>query len=169
MVGRWLPFPVPKGLWPVPPLYASLATYLQVYRPLQHHHLVWPATTCLCDTDAFLPPPATCRYTAYLLTAASFGLWLTDQFIATTMINACKQMTQVDKSWGSFVRVFLERILKLALPTLGGFLVIFVAQFHLLLNLIAELLGFADREFYLVRLQLQHVLAFTQLSMLMSM
>eukprot|EP00891_Asterochloris_glomerata_P004592 jgi/Astpho2/4592/Aster-x0205 len=89
------------------------------------------------------------RYTAYLLTAASFGLWLTDQFIATTMINACKQMTQVDKSWGSFVRVFLERILKLALPTLGGFLVIFVAQFHLLLNLIAELLGFADREFYL--------------------
>ena len=143
------------------PLYASLANNL----PTHGHQ--WPVSPCLCDTDAFLPLPAACRYTAYLLTAASFGLWLTDQFIATTMINACKQMTQVDKSWGSFVRVFLERILKLALPTLGGFLVIFVAQFHLLLNLIAELLGFADREFYLVRRHLWHGLASGPLSMLL--
>jgi len=46
----------------------------------------------------------------------------------------------------------IERVLKLSLPTVYGWLIMFYSVFHLLLNIIAEITGFEDREFYKVML-----------------
>lgn len=43
-----------------------------------------------------------------------------------------------------------ERVLKLALPSMYAWMVIFYCLFHLWLNILAELLHFGDREFYKV-------------------
>ena len=43
-----------------------------------------------------------------------------------------------------------ERVLKLSLPTLYGWIIMFYCLFHLWLNILAELTGFGDREFYKV-------------------
>jgi len=42
-------------------------------------------------------------------------------------------------------------LLKLAIPTLYGWLIIFYALFHVWLNILAEFTYFGDREFYKVR------------------
>ena len=39
-------------------------------------------------------------------------------------------------------------MLKLSLPTLYGWIIMFYCLFHLWLNILAELTGFGDREFY---------------------
>lgn len=44
----------------------------------------------------------------------------------------------------------LERVLKLSVPTLYWWLVMFYTLFDLWLNLVAEVLRFGDREFYKV-------------------
>ena len=44
----------------------------------------------------------------------------------------------------------MERLLKLAVPTLYGWLIIFYALFHVWLNILAEVTHFGDREFYKV-------------------
>ena len=44
----------------------------------------------------------------------------------------------------------LERVLKLSMPTLYGWVLIFYLLFHVWLNLLAELTLFGDREFYKV-------------------
>jgi hypothetical protein len=44
----------------------------------------------------------------------------------------------------------IERVLKLSLPTLYGWIIMFYCLFHLWLNILAELTGFGDREFYKV-------------------
>ncbi len=46
----------------------------------------------------------------------------------------------------------MERLLKLAVPTLYGWLIIFYALFHVWLNILAEITYFGDREFYKVRI-----------------
>ena len=43
-----------------------------------------------------------------------------------------------------------ERVLKLSLPTLYGWIIMFYCLFHLWLNILAELTHFGDREFYKV-------------------
>ena len=43
-----------------------------------------------------------------------------------------------------------ERVLKLSLPTLYGWVFLFYCLFHLWLNILAELTLFGDREFYKV-------------------
>jgi len=44
----------------------------------------------------------------------------------------------------------IERLLKLAVPTLYGWLIIFYGLFHVWLNILAEITHFGDREFYKV-------------------
>ena len=44
----------------------------------------------------------------------------------------------------------LERMLKLSIPTLYGWVIIFYALFHVWLNILAEVTYFGDREFYKV-------------------
>ncbi len=45
-----------------------------------------------------------------------------------------------------------ERVLKLSVPTLYFWLAMFYVMFDLSLNIVAELIGFGDREFYKVTL-----------------
>ena len=73
-----------------------------------------------------------------------FGLIVTEQYITPAIVN----------SYGAFDELrylqAIERLLKLSVPTLWGWLVVFYSLFHLLLNIVAELTRFGDREFYRV-------------------
>ena len=42
----------------------------------------------------------------------------------------------------------MERVLKLAIPNIIIWLIFFYTSFHSMMNLIAEVLMFSDREFY---------------------
>jgi hypothetical protein len=53
-----------------------------------------------------------------------------------------------EQNWALIV----ERVLKLAIPTLYIWLVMFYTLFHVWLNILAEVLRFGDREFYKVSL-----------------
>eukprot|EP00794_Sanderia_malayensis_P018880 gene18880-20780_t len=67
---------------------------------------------------------------------------LTQQWIVPTVKNSMKPFQYLD-----YPR-FLERIMKLAIPNHFLWLIFFYAYFHSLLNILAELLRFADRTFY---------------------
>ena len=56
----------------------------------------------------------------------------------------------VSKKQGDVVRI-VERVLKLAIPSLYVWLLIFAGLFHVGLNIAAELTLFGDREFYKVQ------------------
>ena len=85
-----------------------------------------------------------CRRVAELVMVSFFGLIVTEQYVSPAIVN----------SFGAFNQLrylqALERLLKLSVPTLWGWLVVFYTLFHLLLNIVAELTRFGDREFYLV-------------------
>lgn len=85
-----------------------------------------------------------CRRIAELVVVSMFGLVVTEQYVSPAIVN----------SYGAFNELrylqALERLLKLSVPTLWGWLVVFYTLFHLLLNITAEFTGFGDREFYLV-------------------
>jgi hypothetical protein len=66
------------------------------------------------------------------------------QYIEPTIRNSVKPMKE--QKWALIV----ERVLKLAIPTLYIWLVMFYALFHVWLNIVAEVLQFGDREFYKV-------------------
>ncbi|GIL55503.1 hypothetical protein Vafri_11070 [Volvox africanus] len=67
---------------------------------------------------------------------------LIGQYIEPAVTNSMAPLRQMD-----FPRV-VERILKLALPSTYAWLLCFYCLFHLWLNVLAELTGFGDREFY---------------------
>lgn len=69
-------------------------------------------------------------------------LFITDQYIGPTIYNSLGPLQDMD-----WVRC-VERLLKLALPTLYWWLVMFYLLFHVWLNILAEVTRFADREFY---------------------
>lgn len=67
------------------------------------------------------------------------------RYLEPAMANSIVPLSQSD--WPRVV----ERVLKLALPTLYVWLAMFYCLFHLWLNILAELTRFGDREFYKVR------------------
>ncbi|XP_071959644.1 diacylglycerol O-acyltransferase 1-like [Antedon mediterranea] len=69
-------------------------------------------------------------------------LGLVQQWIVPTVMNAVKPFNEMD------LKRIVERILKLAIPNHFIWLLFFYSFFHSLLNLIGELIRFADREFY---------------------
>ncbi|XP_033112255.1 diacylglycerol O-acyltransferase 1-like [Anneissia japonica] len=69
-------------------------------------------------------------------------LGLVQQWIVPTVMNAVKPFNEMD------LKRMVERILKLAIPNHFIWLLFFYCFFHSLLNLIGELICFADREFY---------------------
>ncbi|KAL3140361.1 hypothetical protein ABBQ38_004622 [Trebouxia sp. C0009 RCD-2024] len=79
---------------------------------------------------------------AELVMVSFFGLIVTEQYVTPAIVN----------SYGAFDELrylqAIERLLKLSVPTLWGWLVVFYSLFHLLLNIVAELTRFGDREFY---------------------
>ena len=72
-------------------------------------------------------------------------LFLVEQYVEPTIRN-----TQPSLQSGDWPRI-LERLLKLAIPSLYLWLCIFYTLFHVWLNIVAEFLHFGDREFYKVR------------------
>lgn len=79
-----------------------------------------------------------------VMLTGSLGLMLfvTEQYIQPTIDNSLKPLRDMD-----WLRM-LERVLKLSIPTLYWWLVMFYTLFDLWLNIVAELLRFGDREFY---------------------
>nr|ATZ76562.1 acyl-CoA:1,2-diacylglycerol O-acyltransferase [Lobosphaera incisa]AYE66854.1 DGAT1 [Lobosphaera incisa] len=77
-----------------------------------------------------------------LLFTIGLMLFVVEQYTAPTISNSLAPIQQLD--WPRLV----ERVLKLALPTLYGWLGIFYSLFHLWLNILGELTAFGDREFY---------------------
>ena len=71
-------------------------------------------------------------------------LIIVEQYIQPTIANGITPWKELQ--WPKLI----ERVLKLSLPTVYGWLIMFYSVFHLLLNIIAELTGFEDREFYKV-------------------
>ena len=86
-----------------------------------------------------------CRRMAELVVVSMFGLIVTEQYVSPAIVNSYGAFNEL-----RYLQAF-ERLLKLSVPTLWGWLVVFYTLFHLLLNITAEFTGFGDREFYLVR------------------
>ena len=61
-----------------------------------------------------------------------------------TIANSILPLTEL-----KWARIF-ERVLKLSVPTLYGWIIIFYSLFHVWLNIVAEVTRFGDREFYKV-------------------
>ena len=79
-----------------------------------------------------------------LLMCTGLQLIIVEQYIQPTIANGLTPWKELQ--WPKLI----ERVLKLSLPTVYGWLIMFYSVFHLLLNIIAELTGFEDREFYKV-------------------
>ncbi|XP_022097517.1 diacylglycerol O-acyltransferase 1-like [Acanthaster planci] len=77
-----------------------------------------------------------------LLFLVHLSLGLIQQWIVPTVMNAMKPFSEMD------LTRMVERILKLAVSIFLIWLMFFYFYFHSFLNIIAELLRFADREFY---------------------
>ena len=77
--------------------------------------------------------------------AVALMLLLVEQYVEPAIRN-----TKPSFDNGDYLRI-LERILKLAIPTLYVWLCIFYTLFHAWLNILAEFLHFGDREFYKVQ------------------
>ena len=92
----------------------------------------------------FLKQGLACRRLTELVMASIFGLAVTEQYVSPTIVNSYGVFSQLN--WLGMV----ERVFKLSIPVLWGWLIIFYTLFHLLLNITAEFTGFGDREFYLV-------------------
>ena len=87
---------------------------------------------------------ACCRKFVELLMCTGLQLIIVEQYIQPTIANGITPWKELQ--WPKLI----ERVLKLSLPTVYGWLIMFYSVFHLLLNIIAELTGFEDREFYKV-------------------
>lgn len=84
------------------------------------------------------------RYILRLLAALGTLLIITEQYMEPTIANSIVPLRELN------VAHILERMLKLSLPTLYGWIIIFYALFHVWLNILAEVTYFGDREFYKV-------------------
>lgn len=84
------------------------------------------------------------RRIAELIVVSMFGLAITEQYVSPTIVNSYDAFRDLN-----FLGM-TERVFKLAVPVLWGWIIIFYTLFHLLLNITAEFTRFGDREFYLV-------------------
>jgi len=69
--------------------------------------------------------------------------FIADQYIAPILESSLDHLRE-----GDFWKIF-ERLLRLSIPSLYAWMLGFFGTFHYFLNITAELLRFADREFYL--------------------
>lgn len=92
----------------------------------------------------------TLSFSFFSLFFSLFDSWriLVEQYILMLVKNA---FTLKNLSEWSLLRLALhmfERLLKLSIPNLYVWLLMFVSFFHLWMNILAELTRFGDREFY---------------------
>jgi len=78
----------------------------------------------------------------HLLVAMGVLMIITEQYMAPTIKTSVAPLRELQ------VVGIIERLLKLAVPTLYGWLIIFYGLFHVWLNILAEITHFGDREFY---------------------
>ena len=71
------------------------------------------------------PSDGACRYGVRLVVVAGVALMITEQYLQPTIANSLVPLRQLN--WPHMI----ERVLKLSLPTLYGWLLIFYALFHL--------------------------------------
>ena len=71
-------------------------------------------------------------------------LVIVEQYLVPTIANSLMPVRQLNWAY------IAERVLKLSLPTLYGWVFLFYVLFHLWLNVLAEITLFGDREFYKV-------------------
>lgn len=102
---------------------------------------------CLCSNgkDITLSDCLLHRYILRLFAAMGTLLIITEQYMEPTIANSIVPLRELN------VAHILERMLKLSIPTLYGWVIIFYALFHVWLNILAEITYFGDREFYKVR------------------
>ena len=126
----------------------------------EQESLEWPQNISLQNLGYFVAVPTLCyqmqypvvhrrfrlrwtlRRIAMLCLSLGLMLFIIEQYIEPTIDNSLRPLQEMD-----WLRM-AERILKLSLPTLYFWLAMFYALFHLWLNILAEVTGFADREFY---------------------
>ncbi|CAI5451499.1 unnamed protein product [Caenorhabditis angaria] len=82
------------------------------------------------------------KRTVELIFLSFLILALVQQWVVPTVKNSLKPLSEME------VSRCVERLLKLAIPNHLIWLIFFYTFFHSLLNLISELIRFADREFY---------------------
>lgn len=80
-----------------------------------------------------------------IIICLSLQLLLVEQYIIPTVRNTVPYMHKYDSQSNL---ILVERVLKLAIPNALAWLLMFYSVFHSTLNLLAELLRFADRQFY---------------------
>ncbi|KAF4675033.1 Diacylglycerol O-acyltransferase 1 [Perkinsus chesapeaki] len=88
------------------------------------------------------------KYTALLLFCMALQLILVQQYMLPILVNA-RIMLNESKSWYQSTLIIAERVLKLAVPNLYCWLLMFFTLFHVWMNILAEITRFGDREFYL--------------------
>ena len=119
----------------------------------------YPKNICLEDISWYMLFPTLCYELEYLRTERirkrflikrvielliliQLDIALIQQWIVPTVSNSVMPFRQMQVSY------MLERLLKLAIPNHIIWLIWFYLFFHSLLNIVAELTRFADREFY---------------------
>lgn len=120
---------------------------------------IYPENVSLANMAAFMAFPTLCYELEYAQTSrirkhflakrlvelvilAQLDMALIQQWIVPTVSNSLVPLRQMQLSH------MLERLLKLAIPNHVIWLIWFYLFFHSLLNIVAELTRFADREFY---------------------
>ena len=127
---------------------------------METYEMEWPQNLTIRNISYFVAVPTLCYQMQYPVLKRRFRLrwtlrriamfclslglmlFIMEQYIEPSIDNSLKPLQEMD--WLRMV----ERILKLSIPTLYFWLAMFYALFHLWLNIVAELTGFADREFY---------------------
>jgi len=119
----------------------------------------YPANLTVLNMAYFLTAPTLCYQTNYPRSSRRRKRWLlrrTAEFVVCValLVILVEQyimpaaMNSMDPLEGLALGRLLERVLKLSLPVLYFWLVMFYMFFHLWMNILAELLCFGDREFY---------------------
>eukprot|EP00240_Pyramimonas_obovata_P003049 CAMPEP_0118923662 /NCGR_PEP_ID=MMETSP1169-20130426/2102_1 /TAXON_ID=36882 /ORGANISM="Pyramimonas obovata, Strain CCMP722" /LENGTH=671 /DNA_ID=CAMNT_0006864679 /DNA_START=317 /DNA_END=2332 /DNA_ORIENTATION=- len=126
---------------------------------LQQQLAVYPANLTLKNMAYFLTAPTLCYQTNYPRSSRRRKRWLVrrileavvcvallailiEQYIMPAAFNSLEPLKGLE------VGRVLERVLKLSIPVLYFWLVMFYMFFHLWMNILGELLRFGDREFY---------------------
>lgn len=157
-------------------LFMKLVSYAHVNHDLRrlsregvsnsaHHTLLsqqmhdYPANLTLKDMTYFLCAPTLCYQTNYprshrmrknwllrriveLVVCVALMVILIEQYIHPATLNTLQPLKEMEIG-----RIF-ERLLKLSIPVLYVWLIMFYVFFHLWMNILAEVLRFGDREFY---------------------
>eukprot|EP01065_Artemidia_motanka_P044818 TRINITY_DN643_c0_g4_i3.p1 TRINITY_DN643_c0_g4~~TRINITY_DN643_c0_g4_i3.p1 ORF type:complete len:506 (+),score=161.24 TRINITY_DN643_c0_g4_i3:104-1519(+) len=90
------------------------------------------------------------RYAVQVLFCISLIVAIIEQYITPLLFNAKETVDRAfhHGQYGLVAALALERLLKLVVPNLYVWLVLFCGLFHSWLNLVAEVTRFGDRQFY---------------------